>query len=62
MLDFTEPSAIEPGAAPAAPKTEPRLSSSAASPTRVEVPCASTAVALAGSSPDFAHARSTASR
>ena len=50
-FDFTEPSAIEPGAAPALPKTSVRLLSSVASPTRVEVPCASTNVAVAGSTP-----------
>src|SRR6266511_312750 len=38
MLDFTEPSATEPGAAPALANTSVRLDSSAASPTRVEVP------------------------
>ena len=61
MLDFTEPRAIERGAAPAAPKTAVRLASSEASPTRVEVPWASTAPAVAGSAPARSQARSTAS-
>ena len=43
-----------PGRAPARPKTSVRLSSSVASPTRVEVPCASTADAVAGSTPAVA--------
>ena len=62
MLDLTDPSAIEPGSAPEPPKTSPRLASSLASPTRVEVPCASTAEAAVGFRPAFAQARSTASR
>ena len=37
MLDLTDPSAIEPGMAPALPKTSPRLASSLASPTGVDV-------------------------
>ncbi len=61
MLDFTEPSAMECGAAPAAPKTAVRLVSSEASPTRVEVPCASTAPAVDGSTPARSQARCTAS-
>ena len=51
MLDLTEPRAIEPGAAPAAPKTAVRLASSEASPTRVEVPWASTAPRCGGVHP-----------
>ena len=51
MFDFTEPSAIERGAAPAAPKTAVRLASSEASPTRVEVPWASTAPGRGGVDP-----------
>ena len=42
MLDFTEPSAMRPGAAPASPNTAARLSTSTTSPTRVDVPCPST--------------------
>ena len=61
MFDLTDPRAMERGAAPAAPKTAVRLASSEASPTRVEVPCASTAPAVAGSTPARCHARSTAS-
>ena len=60
MLDFTDPRAIEPGSAPV--KTSLRLLSSAASPTRVDVPCASTADAAAGFSPASPQARSTARR
>ena len=62
MLDLTDPSAIEPVAAPALPKTSVKLASSVASPTRVEVPCASMQEASAGSSPAIGQARSTASR
>ncbi len=62
MLDLTDPRAMEPGSAPELPKTSPRLVSSAASPTRVDVPWASTAEAAVGFSPAFAQARSTASR
>ena len=62
MFDFTEPSAIDPGAAPAAPKTDMSPSTSATSPTRVEVPWPSTSVATAGLSPACRHARSTESR
>jgi hypothetical protein len=62
MFDFTEPSAMDPGAAPAFPNTFVMLSSSAASPTRVDVPCASIADALAGSTPACCHAPSTANR
>ena len=61
MFDLTEPSAIEPAPAPAAPNTLVRLSSSDASPTRVDVPCASIMVAVAGSTPACRQARSTAS-
>ena len=61
MLDFTEPSATDPGASPAAPKTASSEASSAASPTRVEVPCASTAPTVPGSTPALAQARVTAS-
>src|SRR5450755_974654 len=51
MFDFTEPSAMEPGATPEPPKTALRLSSSEASPTRVDVPCASMKEAVDGSAP-----------
>ncbi len=61
MLDLTEPSAIWPGLAPAPPKTSDSDSSSAASPTRVDVPCASMAVTVAGSRPERSQARRTAS-
>ena len=60
MLDFTEPRAIEPALAPAAPKILSMLSNSVASPTRVDVPCASMAVAVAGSTPARSQARATA--
>ena len=60
MLDFTEPSAMLAASAPA--KTAFSASSSATSPTRVDVPCASTRVAVVGSQPAFAQARATASR
>jgi hypothetical protein len=62
MFDLTEPSAMLPRAAPAGPNTAVRLSSSAASPTLVEVPCASMADTLAGSTPACRQARSMASR
>ena len=62
MLDLTEPSAIEPLAAPALRNTSVKLASSVASPTRVDVPCASMQVASTGSAPATCHARSTASR
>ena len=55
MFDLTEPSAIEPwrGARPCrTPRS--RLPSSTASPTRVDVPCASMQVAGAGATPAFA--------
>ena len=61
MFDFTEPRAIEPGLAPAAPKIARTLSNSEASPTRVEVPCASIAVAKDGSTPARSQAREMAS-
>ena len=51
-----------PGATPAEPKTLVRLSISDASPTRVDVPCASIADADAGSTPACRHACSIASR
>ena len=62
ILDLTDPSAIEPFAAPALRNTSVKLASSVASPTRVEVPCASMQVARAGSTPATCHARSTANR
>ena len=61
MFDFTEPRAMLPGLAPAAPKILSMLSSSVASPTRVDVPWASMAVTVAGSSPARSQARATAS-
>ena len=45
----------------APPKTSARLSTSTTSPTVVLVPCASTRVAVAGSSPAFSQARWMAS-
>ena len=62
MLDLTEPSATPRTGAPAAPNTAVRLSSSVASPTRVEVPCASMAETVAGSTPACSQARCTARR
>ena len=62
MFDLTEPSAMLCAGAPAAPKTSVRLWSSVASPTRVDVPCASTEVTEAGSSPATSQARWTARR
>ncbi len=62
MLLFTDPSAIDPFAAPALRNTSVRLASSVASPTRVDVPCASMQVASTGSTPATCQARSTASR
>ena len=61
MLDLTEPRAIEPGRMPS-PNTAERLSTSTTSPTRVEVPCPSTRVAVRGESPAFFQARSIARR
>ena len=61
MFDLTDPRAIVPGATPAAPKILARLSSSAASPTLVDVPCASIAPTVAGSTPERSQARETAS-
>ena len=51
MLDLTEPSAMEPGAAPAGTKTSVSASASSTSPTRVDVPCASMRPTAAGSRP-----------
>lgn len=62
MFDFTEPSAIEPGASSPGRNTRTRLSSSAASPARVDVPCASTHEAVAGSARALRQARAMASR
>ena len=62
MFDLTDPSAMLCVGAPAAPNTSVRLCSSVASPTRVDVPCASTEVTVAGSSPAMSQARWTASR
>jgi hypothetical protein len=59
MLDFTEPSAMDPGVMPSPPKASCSASTSTTSPTRVEVPCPSTSVAVRGSSPALRHARST---
>ncbi len=61
MFDFTEPSAIECGAAPATRSTSLIASTSTTSPTRVEVPWPSISEAVAGESPAFSQARSTAS-
>ena len=60
MLDLTEPSAMERGLAPDGLKTSARQASSAASPTRVEVPWASRAVQVAGSTPAHSQPRATA--
>ena len=62
MLDLTEPSGMEPGAAPAGTKTLCSASASLRSPTRVDVPCASMRPTAAGSRPDRRHARSIARR
>ncbi len=62
MFDLTEPSGTDAAGSPRPPKTATRLSTSARSPTRVEVPCPSISATLAGDSPAFAQARSTASR
>ena len=62
MLDFTDPSAIEPGASRAPAKASARLSTSTTSPTRVDVPWPSTSVHSAGDRPALRQARSTASR
>ncbi len=62
MLDFTEPRAMLPCATPAPPKTSSRHCSSAASPTRVEVPCPSMRVALAGDRSAICQARRSAIR
>ncbi len=61
MLDLTEPRAIDPGAAPWAAKISSRAPSSVASPTRVDVPWASSMPIELGSAPAFSHARRTAS-
>jgi hypothetical protein len=61
MFDLTDPSAMPRAGAPAAPNTASRLSSSVASPTRVEVPWASMADTVAGSTPAMLQARDTAS-
>ncbi len=62
MLDLTEPRAMEPASAPALPKTSPIAESSATSPTRVDVPCASISPTVAGSTLALAQARWTAIR
>ena len=62
MLDLTEPSATDPCGIPLPPKTAVRLSSSEASPTRVDVPCPSMRETVAGSTPALCQARAIASR
>ncbi len=62
MFDFTDPSATPCTGAPAAPNTAVRLSSSVASPTRVDVPCASIDETVPGSTAARSQARCTASR
>ena len=61
MFDFTEPSAIEPGARPAPANASPRLFNSTWSPTAVEVPWPSISEHSAGDTPALLHARSIAS-
>ncbi len=61
MLDLTEPRAMDPGATPWAAKISSRAPSSVASPTRVDVPCASSIPMEPGSTPALRHARLTAS-
>ena len=61
MLDLTEPRAMDPGATPCEAKISSRALSSVASPTRVEVPCASSIPIDPGSAPAFSQARLTAS-
>ena len=55
MLPLADPRPMLCSGAP--PKTCVRLSTSTTSPTLVLVPCASSSVAVAGSSPAFSHAR-----
>ncbi len=62
MFDFTDPSRIEPGDAPAPPNTSLSASTSTTSPTFVDVPWPSTYVAVAGERPLRRQARSTQSR
>src|SRR5450755_4266280 len=52
MLDLTEPRAIDPAGRPAPVNAPVRLAISTASPTGVEVPCASTIEQVAGDSPE----------
>ena len=62
MLDFTDPSATEPGASCAPEKASIRLLTSTTSPTRVEVPWPSIIVHSEGDRPALRQARSTARR
>jgi len=61
MLDFTEPSATDPGASPAPANASVSAWTSATSPTRVEVPCPSMRPTPRGETPAFSQARSIAS-
>ena len=61
MFDFTEPSAIEPGARSAPANASPRLDSSTKSPTAVDVPWPSIIEHSAGDRPALCQARSIAS-
>ena len=62
MFDFTEPRAMLPGAMSADANTSAMLLISTTSPTRVDVPCASTSEHTSGDSPALRQARSTAIR
>ncbi len=62
MLDFTDPSGIEPAGSPEPWKAARSVSTSTTSPTLVEVPCPSIKSPGAGAMPAFSHARVTAKR
>ena len=62
ILDFTEPNIRLPFGNPRLPNTACKLSTSAMSPTRVDVPCPSIIPTLAGFNPAFCQARSMARR
>ena len=62
MFDFTEPRAMLPRAMSADANTSAMLLTSTTSPTRVDVPCASTIEQDSGDRPALRQARSTASR
>ena len=59
-VDFTEPSATDPGGRSAPAKASPRLFTSTTSPTRVEVPWPSTRPQAEGDRPAACQARWTA--